>query len=171
METNININQFSPNQLEFIDWVATPEFAREIKTQKEFAKKYELAEATLSRWKKRVDINEAIEQRKRERMRADVLPKILDSLAVRASRVGNEYDLKAANTAAEILLKWLYGEKFSEGMNLNITNQNIQQDIKEEKKYDLSVLTNEELNEFDGIIKRIRFRTNRVGDREAKSRR
>jgi len=122
MKTNVNLSQFTANQIEFIEWLAAPEFAREIATQRDLAKKLSLREETLSRWKQRLDINKAVEERKRELMGAGSIPKIIDALVVRSSRIGQEHDLKAANKAAEILLDWYY-DKIRDKGKLEITGK------------------------------------------------
>jgi len=127
-ETSIDLDEFTSNQIKFIEWLATPDYEKKIKTQRNLADKMGLTGQTLSRWKRRADLNKAVETRKRERMRADVLPRVLDSLVIRACKISSEEDLSAANKAAELILKWFYGNDFGEaGVNVNVTNKNVQQ--------------------------------------------
>lgn len=47
---------------EFVDWMATPELLREIKTQQEFSKRFNVSQQTLSDWKQRVDFWAGVEK-------------------------------------------------------------------------------------------------------------
>src|SRR3990167_6228497 len=49
--------------MSFVDWVATPHALREIKTQKEFAVKYDIHETTLVGWKDRAGFWDEVKDR------------------------------------------------------------------------------------------------------------
>lgn len=122
----IKYEDLSSNKKVFVDWLATPEFAREIKTQRKLADKLGVSEVTLSRWKKDQEISQVVVKRKKEMARVDLIPRVIDALTIRASST-NEYGQKYAHKDAELLLKWFYGEEFGEGVDLNVsqTNANI----------------------------------------------
>ena len=46
---------------QFVQWISVPEHLRELKTQGDFSKKYNVSEKTLSEWKQRDDFWRAVE--------------------------------------------------------------------------------------------------------------
>ena len=130
-------NEFSPNEKAFIVWLATPEYERNIKNQSELAKELGLARETLSRWKSRPEIATEVVRLKEEIFGATGLSKVIDSLAVRASRVKGD-EIKEANEAAKMLLQWFYGQELGEGggVNVNVSNTNVQQSTNEGEAQD-----------------------------------
>lgn len=115
----LNYSELSANKQTFIDWLATPEFARNIKTQRELAKNLGVSEVTLSRWKKDNEIVQFVAKRKKEIAGVELLPKVIDALAVRATKVNIEGQ-KYATKDAELFLKWYFGEEFGGGVNVNV---------------------------------------------------
>jgi len=116
-------SEFSPNEKAFIVWLATPEYERNIKSQSELAKELGLARETLSRWKARPEIATEVVRLKEKIFGATGLSKVIDSLAVRASRVKGD-EIKEANEAAKMLLQWFYGQELGEGVNVSVQNTN-----------------------------------------------
>lgn len=119
----LNYDDLSSNKQVFVDWLATPDFAKEIKTQRELAKFLGVSEVTLSRWKQDKDIIEFVINRKRELAGVELLPKVIDAIAIRATKTNLEGQ-KYGSKDSELFLKWLYGESFGEGVNVNVS-QNI----------------------------------------------
>lgn len=118
-----NYNELTANKKAFVDWLATPEFERDIKTQRQLAEKLGVSEVTLSRWKKDNDIIHNIVQRKKELAGVMGLPKVIDALMARAVATKGK-NKKYATKDAELFLKWFFGEDFGGGVNVNVNQTN-----------------------------------------------
>lgn len=134
----LKYEDLSSNKQAFIDWLATPEFARNIKTQRELAKKLGVSEVTLSRWKKDENIIRIVADRKKKLAGVELLPRVIDALADRAIRT-DEDGQKYANKDAELFLKWYFGEEFGKGVDVNVSQTNINEQAEisaEERLFD-----------------------------------
>lgn len=76
---------FSSRQLIFIDWLANTKYDRKPSTQELLAKEIGIAPRTLVRWKKKLELQEAVRQRTRELL-GDDLPEILGALRREAAK-------------------------------------------------------------------------------------
>lgn len=119
----LKYEELSSNKQTFVDWLATPDFAKEIKTQRELAKKLGVSEVTLSRWKKDEDIIKMVTKRKKELAGVELLPRVIDAIAVRATKTNKEGQ-KYATKDAELFLKWFFGEDFGGGVDVNVSQTN-----------------------------------------------
>lgn len=119
----LNYEDLSSNKQVFVDWLATPEFSREIKTQRELADHLGVSEVTLSRWKQDNDIIRFVAERKRKLAGVELLPQVIDALAIRATKTNKEGQ-KYANKDAELFLKWYFGEEFGGGVDVNVAQIN-----------------------------------------------
>lgn len=120
----LKYEDLSSNKQTFVDWLATPQFAREVETQRKLADKLGVSEVTLSRWKKNKDLINIVAQRKKELAGVELLPRVIDALAVRAAST-DENGKKYANKDAELFLKWYFGEEFGDGVDLNVLQNTI----------------------------------------------
>ncbi len=74
-----DLNNFSPEQLRFIAWLALPKAERKPKTQRELAGVFEVAEETLSRWKDLPGFRDAVNRTAREYVKDDI-PDVLAAI-------------------------------------------------------------------------------------------
>lgn len=116
-------DELTSNKQAFIDWLATPEFAREIQFQRDLAQQLGVHERTLSRWKKERDIIYNVVDRKKELAGVMGLPKVIDALIARAAAVKGD-GKRYANKDAELFLKWFSGEEFGGGVDVNVNQYN-----------------------------------------------
>jgi hypothetical protein len=91
---SIEVKSWSPNQLAFITWLATPAAARNPRTQAEFAEEIGVRPETLSRWKRDPDLIGAAGDAARELLGED-LPDIYAAL-VRKAKQGSFAHVKLA---------------------------------------------------------------------------
>jgi|SRR3989344_4462954 len=80
--------------LQFINWRATPRNLREQKTQKEFAKKFDVSEDTLTDWKKHPQFQPLVDQNIMGWMQ-DRRPDVIGGLYERAVVKGSSRDVEA----------------------------------------------------------------------------
>jgi hypothetical protein len=77
--------RWTPNQIKYIDWLATPRYSRTPPTQELFADECGLNPSTLWRWQKLDGFRAAVTARARE-MVGDALPNIYGALVDKADR-------------------------------------------------------------------------------------
>ncbi len=88
--------------IEFVKWIALPTFEREPDTQGEFAKKYKVAEAVLSRWKLDPSFWEDV-SRIRKSTRRDNFEDVVKGLYKACIKHGRGQDIKVyAQLAGEL---------------------------------------------------------------------
>lgn len=87
----------SNGQLQLVEWLATPKPQR--CQQKELAEDIGVTEKTVWQWKKKQEIIDAAYDRKRELVRADDLPDIIDALVEKAK--------EGKTRQAELILEWI----------------------------------------------------------------
>lgn len=90
-------NTWHADQLEFIKWLALPKSQRQPKTQKEFAKKINVDEGTLSDWKRLPGFMSDVTANAREQLR-DALSDVYGALVKRAL----DGDVQAIKLALEV---------------------------------------------------------------------
>jgi hypothetical protein len=74
-----DVKQWSVNQLDFQYWLSLPSHERG--EQRDFARVHDLAEETLSRWKRLPGFMDAVFDLAKQRITGDKLPKLLDAQA------------------------------------------------------------------------------------------
>lgn len=111
-------DELDPVKQAFVDWLCTPKSEREISTQIKLSDQLGVSEQSLSKWKRRTDVMQAVRERKRELVGVDGVNKVIDAMIGRASKVND--NAKEANDATEIFFKWLYGENMNEAPTFNI---------------------------------------------------
>lgn len=122
MSASDRFKELTATENYYVDWLATPEFAKEIKTELEIADKLEVSARTLRRWKKRPEIISAVMERKKELATIDGFTRVIDRMIIRASYVEGP-EAKMANEAARDFLKWFLGESMGEGTTFHQTTK------------------------------------------------
>ncbi len=118
--TNLSNEKVAPQKKVLVDWLATPESEREVKTLSDLADQLGVTRQTLYNWKVQPPVIEEVVRRKRELAGVVLLPKVVDALAGRANRTQGE-GVKEANEAAKIFLQWFYGQGVGDkGVNVNV---------------------------------------------------
>ena len=79
------VNNWSPEQLRFIRWLALPKAERVPKTQREIARQFDVAEETLSRWKDIPGFRDAVNQLARELVKDDI-PEVMGAVRREAKK-------------------------------------------------------------------------------------
>ena len=80
-----------------VDWLARPKSAR--CSQKEIAEKIGVSSATITHWKKEKEVIEATYNQKRQLIKADDLPEIVDALIGKAK--------EGKTKQAKLVFEWL----------------------------------------------------------------
>lgn len=78
-----NSDNFTPDQLEFLEWLALPKRLRQPKTQKAFAKKIGVHQDTLTDWKRLPNFLDRVVSRSRDLVR-QAIPDVLDAVIQQA---------------------------------------------------------------------------------------
>lgn len=158
-------DQLGATKQAFVDWLCTPKRKREIDTQIELSDELGVSQTSLSKWKHRPDVMQAVRERKRELVGVDGVNKVIDALTRRASKVND--NAKEANDATEIFFKWLYGEDMNDGMTLNI-NQNQAQSSENQDQTETVDLSEQIENdpELRNAYRRIRKAQQEADDRQ-----
>lgn len=107
-----NVTEFSPNQLKAIFWFATPEQARNPKTQQEFADKLGVRRETVSRWYNDASVRAEINRVARKEL-AKHLPEVYETLRKLA--------IKGSFQHMKLYLELL--EEYSEEVNVNVNDK------------------------------------------------
>jgi len=131
-QNNLSIyDELEPAKQALVDWLCTPKQDRKYSTQVELANQLGIVEETVSRWKGREDVKQAVRIRKRQLANVEDVNDIIDSMKARACKVDD--NPKEANEATELFFKWLYGEKMNESLTFNInqaqSNENQKQKV------------------------------------------
>lgn len=79
---------------EFIRFEATPEPFRDLKTDQDFAEKYNVNDSTLSEWRKRLGFYDAVQKENRQMWGRKLTPNVLAGLYRRAVKHGNAQEVK-----------------------------------------------------------------------------
>lgn len=164
--TNITSDYFTANKKALLEWLATPEYEREIKTLTALAGKLGVTRQTLHRWKNEREMVNAVLQRKKELAGVTGLPTVIDALAIRASRVnaldsqGNDRsaELREANEAAKLYMQWFYEQDLGDGTSLAVKQQQ-QQTTQQHNVTVREVLENVSETERRQLVRDIRAAT------------
>jgi uncharacterized protein YjcR len=105
----------SNGQMQLVEWLATPKSNR--CHQKDLAEDIGVSEKTIWKWKQKQEIIDAAYDRKRELVKADDLPDIIDALVEKAK--------EGKVRQAELILEWIGELDSSKFGNSNNTQINI----------------------------------------------
>ena len=100
---NNSILKHQAEYLMFIEFMATPKVYREMQTLKEFAKKINVAEKTLSEWQKRPDYHQRFRQATKAYVRDFMVGNALASMQRKIMKEGNASEVKLLLQVAEMV--------------------------------------------------------------------